>query len=76
MMLKVAVYCDNNFYGNDCSVFCVATHSCDGHFTCEEGTGNKLCMDGWEGPECKQQKFGTSQCPSTYVTIATVAPGM
>ena len=74
MVLKVAVYCDNNYYGDDCTVFCVNTHNCNGHFTCGD-TGEKVCMDGWEGPDCKKQKFGHSTCPSTYVTMPPPTPG-
>ena len=28
MSLKVAVFCNNNFYGQECTTYCVTAHSC------------------------------------------------
>ena len=31
--------------------------TCDGHYTCDNATGIKICEDGWEGTECKDRLF-------------------
>ncbi|KAJ8405870.1 hypothetical protein AAFF_G00313070 [Aldrovandia affinis] len=45
--------CDANYYGPLCNRFCRARHDFFGHFTCDTA-GDKACMEGWAGPECRQ----------------------
>ena len=48
----MTAFCDNNWYGNGCEKNCVAQDSCDGHYTCDLKTGNKVCLPGFSGPKC------------------------
>ncbi|XP_014668701.1 PREDICTED: uncharacterized protein LOC106809975 [Priapulus caudatus] len=54
----VTAVCRENYYGDDCSVFCVARDDCGGHYDCEQFTGAKLCLSGWRGDGCKQKLPG------------------
>ncbi|OWF41210.1 delta-like protein D [Mizuhopecten yessoensis] len=45
------VYCDDNYYGSECSNFCRPRNDPFGHYRCDE-TGQKVCVEGWEGPYC------------------------
>ena len=45
---------------------CQPTNSCDGHYTCHGETGQKICLEGYKGADCKEREFtGTSdgECP-------------
>ena len=53
--LSFRVQCDHNFYGRNCSTFCVHTDNSTGHYAC--GTnGERVCLNGWRNPSgtCKQ----------------------
>ncbi|XP_069126244.1 delta-like protein D [Argopecten irradians] len=51
LLMKVKVYCDPHYYGDDCSVNCVSDNACDGHYTCDN-KGRKVCNSGWKGDNC------------------------
>ena len=52
----IRLYCDNFYYGSNCTKFCKpADNDVIGHFTCDE-QGNKVCKDGYFGLDCKSQK--------------------
>lgn len=40
-----------NYYGDGCTTFCRARDDQFGHYNCSS-TGQKVCLDGWEGSEC------------------------
>lgn len=41
------LYCDENYYGASCSVYCVPEDSnSTGHYTCDPDTGEKICRTG------------------------------
>ncbi|XP_069063428.1 protein jagged-2 isoform X1 [Pleurodeles waltl] len=51
---KIRVKCEENYYGTLCNKFCRPWDDfVVGHYTCDH-YGNKVCMDGWMGAECKQ----------------------
>nr|XP_033808556.1 protein jagged-2 isoform X1 [Geotrypetes seraphini] len=50
---KIRVKCDENYYGTLCNKFCRPLNNFIGHYTCDQ-YGNKACMEGWMGEECKQ----------------------
>ena len=37
---------------SSCGTFCRADDSCLGHYTCDPATGGRVCLDGWNGPNC------------------------
>uniref|UniRef100_A0A0B7BHR0 Delta-like protein n=1 Tax=Arion vulgaris TaxID=1028688 RepID=A0A0B7BHR0_9EUPU len=74
---QIRVYCDANYYTEDCSKYCKATDQPYEHYTCKELTGEKICMAGWTGQECTsdidectQNPCGRGHCqnfPGSYV---------
>ena len=63
MVVELTVYCDPTFYGPDCSVQCVPQDSDgQGHYTCDESTGAKVCRPGYAGDLCKDN---IDECSST-----------
>lgn len=53
MELQIRVRCDDNYYSATCNKFCRPRNDFFGHYTCDQ-YGNKACMDGWMGKECKE----------------------
>lgn len=49
------VYCALNYYGDGCNTFCRPRDDQFGHYNCSL-TGQKLCLEGWLGPECDRAK--------------------
>ena len=46
---------------------CEPTDSCDGHYRCDGATGQKVCLSGYDGADCRSRAFtGASdpQCPA------------
>lgn len=56
--LQVRVRCAENYYSPTCNKFCRPRSDFFGHYTCDQ-YGNKACMDGWMGRECKEGARGT-----------------
>lgn len=52
---KIRVYCSLNYYGDGCTTFCRARDDQFGHYNCSS-TGQKVCLDGWEGSDCDKAK--------------------
>ncbi|XP_062586895.1 delta-like protein D [Saccostrea cucullata] len=53
--LSVSSYCDQNYYGPDCDINCVAEdYGCSGHYKCGV-SGEKICHAGWTGKDCDVQ---------------------
>ena len=47
LSLKYKLYCNTNYYGSYCSVYCVAQDTnTNGHYTCHSRTGSKVCRSG------------------------------
>lgn len=51
--LQIRVRCAENYYSPTCNKFCRPRNDFFGHHTCDQ-YGNKACMDGWMGKECKE----------------------
>lgn len=51
--LQIRVRCDENYYSAACNKFCRPRSDFFGHYTCDQ-YGNKACMDGWMGKECRE----------------------
>ena len=46
---------------------CEPTDSCDGHYTCDGATGQKVCLSGYDGTDCRSRAFTGArdpQCPA------------
>lgn len=51
MRYKVRVKCDTYYYNTTCTKFCRPRNDKFGHHSCNDN-GDKICMDGWIGPNC------------------------
>lgn len=49
IQLSFRVQCDHNFYGRNCSTFCVHTDNSTGHYACG-ANGERVCLNGWRNP--------------------------
>uniref|UniRef100_H2Z2M2 Delta-like protein n=1 Tax=Ciona savignyi TaxID=51511 RepID=H2Z2M2_CIOSA len=49
---KVRVRCNDHQFGNNCTKFCKPRSDFFGHYVCDRH-GNKKCMDGWMGLDCR-----------------------
>ena len=47
------VNCQDDYYGRDCSTFCVPQNNQNGHYTCDEDDGSIICLPNYYGPECR-----------------------
>ncbi|GFO06350.1 delta-like protein [Plakobranchus ocellatus] len=43
---KIRIYCDENYYSPSCFVNCKAQDNANGHYTCDQKTGSKICKEG------------------------------
>ena len=75
------VACTPNFYGSDCSVYCLAADSDDsGHYTCFSN-GSKQCLPGYvnESTNCTTPcepgaGCGKSTTYTVYLTVCILCP--
>ncbi|XP_064605715.1 uncharacterized protein LOC135470608 [Liolophura sinensis] len=63
-------FCEPNYYGPSCSVYCKSDPGCDsGYFTCDPKTGEKLCSEGWMGQNCDTRNTSyvpDAECPDSF----------
>ncbi|CAI7998051.1 Protein jagged-1 [Geodia barretti] len=48
--LAFRLTCGPHFYGPNCT-FCVPSNDSTGHYSCDDRTGSKVCLEGYQGPE-------------------------
>ncbi|KAM4542087.1 protein jagged-2-like isoform 1-T1 [Odontesthes bonariensis] len=48
----IRVRCDEHYYGSKCNKVCRPRDDYFGHYVCDQ-SGNRECMEGWTGPDCK-----------------------
>ncbi|KAK3591160.1 hypothetical protein CHS0354_029007, partial [Potamilus streckersoni] len=65
ILLGIAVYCDQHYYGPQCAIKCVGQNDCNGHYVCDE-QGHKKCSPGWDGINCTIQISGGEADCSVY----------
>lgn len=49
------------------AISCEPINTCDGHYECNNETGEKVCNDGYTGPNCKERDYNhpnDPHCPS------------
>ena len=56
------LFCDKNWYDNDCGEYCVARDTAipPAHYTCNTTTGQRICLAGYENSDrnCSTRKKG------------------
>lgn len=52
--MDYSVNCTTNYYGPECSTFCMARDDEGGHYTCDS-QGNIMCLLGYTGVNCTIQ---------------------
>ena len=50
IQVDLRVYCAENYFGSQCSVFCEPMDGKRGHYTCDS-QGNIVCLEGYLGKE-------------------------
>ncbi|KAF4792541.1 Protein jagged-2 [Turdus rufiventris] len=70
--VQIRVKCDENYYSALCNKFCGPRDDFVGHYTCDQN-GNKACMEGWMGEECKQGVIMVGKDSSVMSVSATQA---
>nr|KAG5689564.1 hypothetical protein BaRGS_022067 [Batillaria attramentaria] len=50
--VELKVFCDVNYYGSDCTIYCEPSDDDTGHNTCDPLTGQRVCRFGWSGDDC------------------------
>ncbi|CAL1539275.1 unnamed protein product [Lymnaea stagnalis] len=50
---KIRLFCDGYYFTSKCDVYCKPQDLPTGHYNCEERTGKKICMPGWQGSNCE-----------------------
>lgn len=58
---RIRVRCDENYYGSKCNDQCRPRDDYFGHYRCEQ-SGNRVCLQGWMGPECRTGECVTVAC--------------
>jgi jagged-1 len=53
---RIRVQCNENYYNVTCTAFCRPRDDKFGHYDCN-ATGEKVCKDGWDGPNCDVGKL-------------------
>ena len=62
LQLSFRVMCSQNFYGSDCTVFCLPQSSdALGHFTCNS-VGERICSNEYTGADCRTRMFVLFVC--------------
>ena len=51
LVLSYSLTCTQNYYGSNCSTYCVPSDNSMGHYTCDPSNGNKLCFPEYQNPE-------------------------
>ncbi len=52
---ETKIVCPENYYGDDCSVYCIAQDTCEIHTKCDY-YGRLQCIDGWSNfPYCNKR---------------------
>ena len=51
LVLSYSVTCTQNYYGPDCSTYCVPSDNSMGHYNCDPSNGSKICLQGYQNPE-------------------------
>ena len=51
LIMGYSLTCTQNYYGPDCSTYCVPSDNSMGHYECDTSSGNKICLPGYQNPE-------------------------
>ena len=51
LTLSYSLTCTQNYYGPNCSTYCVPSDNSMGHYNCNTSTGSKICLPGYQKPE-------------------------
>ncbi|KAH9523482.1 hypothetical protein Btru_040133 [Bulinus truncatus] len=65
LRLQVTTECEVHYYGDTCSVRCVPSDDCSGHYYCNQVTGERICDVGWGGSLCDQPIEANLTCPAS-----------
>lgn len=63
------VVCEQNYYGDSCSMYCLPRDDSNGHYTCDS-SGTRVCLPGWKGSFCTEVVCREG-CHPTYGSCVT-----
>lgn len=71
--VAVKVYCDIHYYGtsSDCSTYCLARDNSQGHYDCNDITGERMCHPGWTGSYCNVEINECASDPCQFNAACT-----
>ncbi|XP_074654184.1 uncharacterized protein LOC141908184 [Tubulanus polymorphus] len=52
LTIEVKAFCNPNYYGPQCTIKCMNQDDANGHYLCDEETGERKCLPGWSGDSC------------------------
>ncbi|KAK3698607.1 hypothetical protein QZH41_014587 [Actinostola sp. cb2023] len=52
LKLKYSIQCNRDYYGPNCTKYCIPRDNNQGHYTCDLKTGQIVCRNGWYGNGC------------------------
>ena len=75
LSLRYMLYCNSNYYGSYCSVYCVARDTdTSGHYTCHSRTGSKVCRSGRNTRvQCRSSSSSSSSSSTTTTPITDMS---
>ncbi len=66
--LDLPAPCPEFYYGENCTTHCEPANDCEhGHYVCDTATGDKVCIAGYKGTDCKLRDFPATldpECPT------------
>ncbi|KAK0069574.1 protein jagged-1b [Biomphalaria pfeifferi] len=65
LSLQVSTRCDTHYYGETCTVHCVPSDDCSGHYDCNRVMGERICDRGWGGQQCDQPLEANLTCSAS-----------
>ena len=51
LTLSYTLQCMSNYYGGNCTKYCIPQDDDNGHYTCDSETGEIVCRDGWQNTD-------------------------
>ena len=71
LLLSYTLVCSEGYYGSNCSTFCVPHNDTNGHYDCNQVTGEKVCLSGYQNPDsnCTECEYACQRNSICYDTM-------
>ena len=63
LIMEYSLTCTQNYYGSDCSTYCVPSDNSMGHYNCAPSNGSKICLPEYQNPDtnCTESEKACNQ---------------